>query len=124
VRCAGARPGILGLTDPAGSTTLFVRPGQSLSFLKVVALHEAGHAWNLARLDGGKIARWCAARGCDAVHFFSGGASGPGWREPGGAEDWAASWDACHGGEYHRSYLGLGPPTAAQCTLQNTLTSL
>ena len=111
------------MTDPAGSTTLYVRPGQSPSFLHVVALHEAGHAWNLARLDNGKIARWCAARGCDAAHFFSGGASGPGWHEPGGAEDWAASWDSCHGGEYHRSYLGLGPPTASQCALQNTLTS-
>ncbi|MDQ1521328.1 MAG: hypothetical protein QOI55_2401, partial [Actinomycetota bacterium] len=70
------------MTDPAGSTTLYVRPGQSLSFLRVVALHEAGHAWNLATLDNDKIARWCAARGCDAGHFFSGGASGPGWHEP------------------------------------------
>ena len=41
--------------------------------------------------------------------------------EPGGAEDWAASWDACHGGEYHRSYLGLPPPSAALCALQNAL---
>jgi hypothetical protein len=124
VRCAGARPGILGLTDPAGITTLYVRPGQSSSFLRVVALHEAGHAWDFARLDPGRISRWCGARGCDAAHFFSGGASGPGWHEPGGAEDWAASWDYCHGGEYHRSYLGFGPPTADQCALQNTLTGL
>jgi hypothetical protein len=123
VRCAGARPGILGLTDTAGkTTTLYVRPEESPSRLRVVALHEAGHAWDLARLDNAKIAQWCAARGCDAAHFFSGGARGSGWAEPGGAEDWAASWDSCHGGEYHRSYLGLAPPTAAQCALQNTLT--
>jgi len=121
-RCAGARTGILGLTDPAGTSTLYVRPGESSSFMRVVALHEAGHAWDFARLDAGKISRWCAARGCDAAHFFSGGASGPGWHEPGGAEDWAASWDYCHGGEYHRSYTGFGPPNASQCSLQNTLT--
>jgi hypothetical protein len=90
--------------------------------LRVVALHEAGHAWNLARLDNRKIAEWCAARGCETARFFAGGASGPGWREPAGAEDWAASWDSCHGGMYHRSYLGLAAPTAAQCALQNTLT--
>lgn len=119
--CAGGRAGLLGLTAPAGTTTLYVRPGESGSFLRVVALHEAGHAWDFARLDGAKIAQWCAARGCDAAHFFSGGAQGAGWSEPGGAEDWASSWDACHGGDYHRSYLGLAAPSGAQCTLQNAL---
>ena len=119
--CAGGRPGLLGLTSPTGTTTLYVRPGESGAFLRVVALHEAGHAWNFAHLDPTKIAAWCKARGCDATHFFAGGAQGAGWSEPGGAEDWASSWDACHGGEYHRSYLGLAPPSAAQCTLQNTL---
>jgi hypothetical protein len=119
--CAGGRAGILGLTAPSGTTTLYVRPGESGAYLRVVALHEAGHAWDFARLDAAKIAEWCAARGCNAAHFFSGGASGAGWSEPGGAEDWAASWDVCHGGEYHRSYLGLAPPSSAQCTLQNAL---
>jgi hypothetical protein len=119
--CAGGRSGILGLTAPSGTTTLYVRPGESGAFLRVVALHEAGHAWDFARLDTAKIAEWCAARGCNAAHFFSGGASGAGWSEPGGAEDWAASWDVCHGGEYHRSYLGLAPPSSAQCTVQNAL---
>jgi hypothetical protein len=119
--CAGGRAGLLGLTAPGGKTTLYVRPGESGSFLRVVALHEAGHAWDFARLDGSKIAQWCAARGCDAAHFFSGGAQGAGWSEPGGAEDWASSWDACHGGDYHRSYLGLAAPSGAQCTLQNSL---
>lgn len=119
--CAGPRSGILGLTSPNKTTTLYVRSGESGSFMRIVALHEAGHAWDFARLDSNKIAQWCAARGCDAAHFFSGGAQGAGWSEPGGAEDWAASWDACHGGEYHRSYLGYTSPTATQCALQNTL---
>jgi hypothetical protein len=118
VLCAGPRPGLLGLTDPAGVTTLFVRAGETMARLRIVALHEAGHAWDLARLDGARIEQWCAARGCDAVHFFSGG---PSSLEPGGAEDWAASWDACHGGEYHRSYLGLGAPDRSQCALQDRL---
>ncbi len=119
--CAGPRSGLLGLTAPTGTTTLYVRAGESSAFMHVVALHESGHAWNFARLNPDKIAQWCTARGCDAAHFFSGGAQGAGWSEPGGAEDWAASWDACHGGEYHRSYLGLAPPGAALCALQNTL---
>ncbi|HEY5172221.1 MAG TPA: hypothetical protein VIK54_10890 [Acidimicrobiia bacterium] len=119
--CTGGRSGILGLTAPSGTTTLYIRPGESDSFLRVVALHEAGHAWDFARLDAAKIGEWCAARGCDAAHFFSGGAHGAGWSEPGGAEDWASSWDACHGGDYHRSYLGLPAPSSALCTLQNEL---
>jgi hypothetical protein len=98
-----------------------VRANETDAFLRVVALHEAGHAWDFARLSPDKITMWCANRGCDAAHFFSGGASGPGWHEPGGAEDWAAVWDACHGGEYHRAYLGFAPPTRAQCQLQNAL---
>ena len=121
VRCAGPRVGLLGLTNPSGWTTLFVRADESLSTLHVVALHEAGHAWDLARLTHGHIAAWCAHRGCDAAHFFSGGAGGAGWGQPGGAEDWAAVWDACHGGEYHRSYLGLAPPSPADCAWQNAL---
>ena len=119
--CAGPRSGILGLTSPEGTTTLYVRPGESSAFLNIVAVHEAGHAWNFSHLDATKIAQWCAARGCNASGFFSGGAQGAGWSEPGGAEDWAASWGACHGGEYHRSYIGLPPPTAALCALQNSL---
>jgi len=119
--CSGPRPGLLGLTSPNGTTTVYVRPGETGAFMRIVALHEAGHAWNFARLDTNKIAQWCGARGCDATRFFSGGAQGSGWSEPGGAEDWAASWDACHGGAYHRSYLGLTPPNAAQCALQDTL---
>jgi hypothetical protein len=119
--CAGGRPGLLGLTSSTGTTTLYVRPGESAALLRTVALHEAGHAWNFSHLNPDKIAQWCSSRGCDAAHFFSGGAHGPGWSEPGGAEDWAASWDVCHGGEYHRSYLGLAPPNAAQCALQNSL---
>jgi hypothetical protein len=121
VRCDGPRDGLLGLTAPAGVTDLFVRPDETMSRLRVVALHEAGHAWDLARLDPPRIAQWCAARGCDADRFFSGGVSSQGWAEPSGAEDWAASWDACHGGEYHRSYMGLAAPLPALCALQDTL---
>jgi len=119
--CGGARVGILGLTGPNGVTTLYVRPGETATLMRTVALHEAGHAWDFTHLTPPKISQWCAARGCSAQYFFSGGASGAGWHEPGGAEDWAASWDACHGGTYHRSYLGLGPPTPSQCALQNAL---
>jgi hypothetical protein len=119
--CTGPRVGILGLTSPDGVTTLYVRPGETSALLRVVALHEAGHAWDFTHLTPSKIAQWCAARGCSAPAFFAGGASGVGWHEPGGAEDWAASWDACHGGIYHRSYLGLPPPVASQCALQNFL---
>ena len=121
VHCAGPREGLLGVTEPAGLTDLFVRAGESMYTLRIVALHEAGHAWNRARLDPARIARWCAARGCDARHFFAGAASGEGWAEPLGAEDWATAWDACHGGSYHRSYLGLGAPTPSQCALQDRL---
>jgi hypothetical protein len=121
VRCDGPRDGLLGVTAPAGVTDLFVRPDETMSRLRVVALHEAGHAWDLARLDPPRIAQWCAARGCDADRFFSGAVNSQGWAEPSGAEDWAASWDACHGGEYHRSYMGLPAPIPAQCALQNTL---
>ncbi len=121
VQCDGPRAGLLGATQPAGVTELFVRANESMSTLRVVALHEAGHAWDLARLDPARIAQWCAARGCDANHFFSGTVSSQGWAEPSGAEDWAATWDACHGGEYHRSYMGLAAPLPAQCALQNTL---
>jgi hypothetical protein len=119
--CAGPRAGILGLTGPDGVTTLYVRADESLTFMRVVALHEAGHAWDFTHLTPPKIAQWCAARGCSSGGFFAGGAAGAGWHEPGGAEDWAASWDACHGGTFHRSYLGLPAPDAAQCALQNTL---
>jgi hypothetical protein len=119
--CTGPRVGILGLTGPDGITTLYVRPGESSAFLRIVALHEAGHAWDFSHLTSDKIMRWCAARGCSGTGFFAGGATGAGWHEPGGAEDWAASWDACHGGSYHRSYLGLPPPPTSQCALQNAL---
>jgi hypothetical protein len=119
--CAGPRSGLLGLTSPTGTTTLYVRDGESSTFLHTVAVHEAGHAWDFSHLNANKIAQWCAARGCDAAHFFTGGAQGAGWTEPAGAEDWAAAWGACHGGDYHRSYLGLAPPNAALCALQNAL---
>jgi len=122
VRCEGARVGLLGVTQPAGITELFVRADQSMHQLRVVALHESGHAWDFARLGPRRIARWCADRGCDPAQFFSGGTSGEGWAEPGGAEDWASVWDACHGGEYDRSYTGLAAPLPAQCALQNALT--
>src|SRR5262245_39035178 len=111
VVCEGGRSGLLGLTYPSGTTYLYVRASESGSYLRIVALHEAGHAWDFARLNSAKIAQWCASRGCDAAHFFSGGGSSSGYREPGGAEDWASSWDACHGGSYHRSYLGLPAPS-------------
>jgi hypothetical protein len=121
VQCAGPRAGVLGTTEPSGVTTVFVRAGESMSWLRTVALHEAGHAWDFSHLDAARIAQWCTARGCDPARFFAGGASSAGWSEPGGAEDWASAWDACHGGEYARSYLGLPVPTAAQCDLQNAL---
>ena len=121
MQCDGPRAGLLGATAPTGSSDLFVRTGETMSRLRVVALHEAGHAWDFARLDPTGIAHWCAARGCDADQFFSGPVSSSGLTEPNGAEDWAAVWDACHGGEYHRSYLGLDPPRPADCDLQNTL---
>jgi hypothetical protein len=121
VQCNGPREGLLGATQPGGITDLFVRTDEPMSKLRVVALHEAGHAWDFARLDPPRIARWCAARGCDAEHFFDGAVSSEGWAEPSGAEDWASAWDACHGGEYHRSYMGFAPPTPPQCSLQNAL---
>jgi len=118
VRCDGARLGLLGTTDRTRGTTLFVRTGEGVARLRVVALHEAGHAWDIARLDARRIARWCAARGCAPRRFFSDPTAK---MQPRGAEDWAASWDACHGGEYHRSYLGLAAPSPAQCALQDVL---
>lgn len=121
VKCEGARAGLLGVTQPTGITELFVRADQTMSTLRMVALHESGHAWDFARLGPRRIERWCASRGCDAARFFSGGVSSEGWAEPSGAEDWAAVWDACHGGEYDRSYMGLAAPRPASCELQNTL---
>jgi hypothetical protein len=95
--------------------------------LQVVVDHEWGHAWDYMGLSPTKIAEWCAARGCDPAGFYSGGASGRSsngtpWNAAPGAEDWSSAWSACHGGSYPRDYLGFGPPTAAQCALQNTLT--
>jgi hypothetical protein len=121
VRCEGARAGLLGVTQPTGLTELFVRTDQTTSTLRMVALHESGHAWDFARLGPRRIERWCASRGCDAARFFSGGVSSEGWAEPSGAEDWAAVWDACHGGVYDRSYMGLAAPLPGSCALQNTL---
>ena len=121
VRCTGPRPGFLGLTSPTAFTTLYVRPSETIRRLRVVALHEAGHAWDFARLRPARIRRWCIARGCDAAHFFSVQPGRSHRHEPPGAEDWAASWDACHGGKYHRSYFGLAAPTRTQCALQNAL---
>jgi hypothetical protein len=121
VQCSGPRAGLLGATEPSGVSDLFVRSDESLSRLRVVALHEAGHAWDFARLDGARIATWCAVRGCEAREFFTGTVNSEGWSEASGAEDWAAVWGACHGGEYHRSYLGLESPRASDCALQNTL---
>jgi hypothetical protein len=121
VQCAGPREGLLGLTARDGVTTLFVRNNQPMTWLRVIALHEAGQAWDVARLKAAEIARWCAVRGCDPLQFFAGGVSGTGWHAPEGAEDWAAAWDACHGGAYHRSYLGLPAPTPPQCALQDRL---
>ena len=63
VRCGGPRPGLLGLTSRTAVTVLFVRPSESMARLRVVALHEAGHAWDFARLDPARIRRWCAAAG-------------------------------------------------------------
>jgi hypothetical protein len=87
----------------------------------LIALHEAGNAWNFARLNTSDQVTWCAARGCDAAAFFAGPVHAEGWVEARGAEDWAEAWQACHGVAYDRSYLGLGPPTAALCALQRTL---
>jgi hypothetical protein len=118
VRCSGPRLGLLGTTDRTRGTRLFVRRGEGMARLRVVALHEAGHAWDIARLDARGIAKWCAARGCAPRHFFSDPTAE---MQPRGAEDWAASWDACHGGKYHRSYLGLAAPSRALCALQDVL---
>jgi hypothetical protein len=125
VVCAGPRAGVLGLTiDATNQSVLYMRPGESLALLHTVLLHEAGNAWDFARLaPQGKIAQWCAARGCNPTTFFAGGRAVAGGNEAPAAEDWAASWSACHGGPYHRSYMGLGPPTPAQCALQNQLTN-
>src|SRR5262249_56527974 len=96
VSCEGYRSGLLGLTNRDGSH-IYMRSGESESFYVIVAGHEAGHAWDFARLSPADIATWCAARGCDAAHFFDGSVRGPGWVEAGGAEDWAESWRICHG---------------------------
>ena len=120
-QCDGPRSEVLGLTDPDGTTTVYVRSGESVEMLEVVARHEAGHAWDFARLDPPKIALWCARRGCDAANFFRGGWNPAGWGEPPGAEDWASAWNACHGGRYDRSYLGLPAPTSDLCALQDAL---
>jgi hypothetical protein len=121
VQCGGPRAGLLGATEPNGVSDLFVRPDESMSRLRVVALHEAGHAWDFARLDETRIATWCTVRGCNADEFFAGAVSSEGWSEASGAEDWASVWGGCHGGEYHRSYLGLSAPRPSDCALQNTL---
>jgi hypothetical protein len=121
VACTGPRAGVLGLTSSDRVTTLYVRPDETLATITVAARHEAGHAWDLAHLDGPKIALWCAQRGCDAARFFSGGDGGQDWSQPGGAEDWASVWNACHAGSYDRSYLGLAAPTAADCAVQDAL---
>jgi len=117
VSCEGSRSGLLGLTNRDG-THLYMRSGLSESFYLVVAGHEAGHAWDFTRLSSADIVTWCAARGCDAAHFFDGSVSGPGWVEAGGAEDWAEAWRICHGGVDFRNYIGLGPPSSALCALQ------
>ncbi len=122
--CEGSRVGLLGLThaSPAWSA-IYVRPYESTGLLHIVLLHEAGNAWDFARLSPrGGIDDWCAARGCNAAHFYVGGQVIGGANEAPGAEDFAASWNACHGGTYDRSYLGLPAPSAAQCALQNQLT--
>jgi hypothetical protein len=116
VSCEGSRSGLLGLTNRQG-TQLFMRSGLSEGFYVMVATHEAGHAWDLARLNPSDIATWCAARDCDAAHFFD-GPGGPGWSEPGGAEDWAEAWRICHGGSDMRNYIGLGSPSPDLCALQ------
>jgi hypothetical protein len=116
VSCEGPRSGLLGLTNRDG-THIFMRSGLSESFYVVVAMHESGHAWDFARLSPSDIVTWCAARGCDAAHFFD-GPGGPGWVEAGGAEDWAEVWRICHGGSDMRNYIGLGPPSPALCALQ------
>jgi hypothetical protein len=100
-----------------------MRVGESSTLLHTVLLHEAGNAWDFARLTPVGIARWCDARGCNPATFYQGGIRIAGGNEAPAAEDWAASWSACHGGPYHRSYTGLGPPTTAQCALQNELTA-
>jgi hypothetical protein len=116
VSCEGSRSGLLGLTNREG-THIYMRSDLSESYYVVIAMHESGHAWDFARLSPADIATWCAARGCDAAHFFD-GPGGPGWVEAGGAEDWAEVWRICHGGGDMRNYIGLGPPTAALCALQ------
>jgi hypothetical protein len=121
VQCDGPHEGLLGATQPGGVTDLFVRADETMARLRVVALHEAGHAWDFARLGPARIARWCSVRGCDADNFFAGRVSSEGWSEASGAEDWAAAWDSCHGGEYHRSYMGLAAPLPSECALQNIL---
>ncbi len=120
VECEGRRAGLRGLTLPAGITYLYVR-SNAVRPLQLTALHEAGHTWGIARLDSAEIGAWCAARGCVAARFYVGGRNREGWSEPGGAEDWAAVWSACHGGAYDRSYLGFAAPDAPLCALEDAL---
>src|SRR4051812_46015498 len=44
--CGAEREGLLGLTNPKGVSTFYVRADESLSTMHIVALHEAGHAWD------------------------------------------------------------------------------
>jgi hypothetical protein len=117
VSCEGSRPGLLGLTNREG-THLYIRPGLSVSYYVMVATHEAGNAWDFARLSSADIATWCAARGCNGSAFYSGPVGGPGWVDAGAAEDWAESWRMCRGGTNMRNYIGLGPPSPQLCALQ------
>jgi hypothetical protein len=119
--CEGSRAGLLGLTSPAGTSQIFMRSEIPASRYLLIALHEAGNAWDLARLNASDRVTWCAARGCDAAAFFAGPVHAGGWIEARGAEDWAESWQACHGAAYDRSYIGLEPPTATLCRLQLAL---
>jgi hypothetical protein len=113
---------VLGITSPSGKSVLYVRTDESLPTLRDVALHEAGHAWAFARLNNAGVRRWCDARGCDPPAFRSARLNrSDGWSDPAAAEDWAASWDVCHGGAYLRSYIGLGIPEPTLCALQNRL---
>jgi len=117
VSCEGSRPGLLGLTNREG-THLYIRSGVSVSYYAMVATHEAGNAWDFARLSAPDIATWCAARGCNASTFYAGPVGGPGWVDAGAAEDWAESWRICRGGTDMRNYIGLGPPSPQLCALQ------
>jgi hypothetical protein len=123
VVCTGARAGLLGLTMQASrQSVLYVRFGES-SFLAHGAVARGGKRVGL-RAAGAERRDPALVRGAgmQRLNLFSGGISIGGGNEAPAAEDWAASWSACHGGPYHRSYTGLGPPNAALCALQNELT--